>query len=104
MTHTDVHRGDPFSHPSGSSAGSEKLFCFFFLFKSFFVLVFLSIDRAPNSLWRVQKTFSSGPCSFSLKYFWFADTCRQAPVSNPLVTHGTVESPAKLFSNSFTIC
>src|SRR5437762_12069499 len=44
-----VHRGDPFSHPSGSSAGSEKLFCFSFLFKSFFVLVFL-FDRPSAQL------------------------------------------------------
>ena len=41
---------------------------FFFLYsKSFlvFVWVFLSINLAPNSLLRVQKTFSAGPCSFS---------------------------------------
>src|SRR5207249_4873023 len=28
-------------------------------------------DPAPNSLLRVQKTFSTGPRSFSLKEFWF---------------------------------
>src|SRR5882724_5959257 len=55
-------RGDPFSHPSGSGAPREV----FAFIKSFPSLSFPSL-AAPNPLWRVQKTFSSGPCSFSLK-------------------------------------
>ena len=31
----------------------------------------------------------------------FAGSCCQAPVSNPFLTHGTVESPAKLFFKHF---
>jgi hypothetical protein len=67
-----LHRGDPFSHPSGSSAGTEKALPFFFFsflyIKSFFVLVFsyLLPISAPIPLLRDQKTFSTGPRSFSL--------------------------------------
>jgi len=46
---TSQQRGDPFSHPSGSSAGSGKL-CRFSLSISFpvFVWVFLAINRSAH--------------------------------------------------------
>jgi hypothetical protein len=35
------------------------------------------------------------------KELWFASPCRQAPASNPYLTHGTVESPAKRLFQQF---
>ena len=66
--------GDPFSHPSGSSARPRKSSFFVFSYiKSFFVFVFsssfLRLTWAPASPCmheQGQKIFSAGPRSFSL--------------------------------------
>jgi len=45
----------------------------------------------------IQKTFSAGPCSFTTLELWFPGSARRAAGSNLLLTHDTVESPAKPF-------
>ena len=72
-----------------------KKLSLFLLLKASSSLSFLQLNRAPDPLLRVQKTFSAGPCSFSCGELWFRWL---APASNPFVTHGPVESPAKCFS------
>jgi hypothetical protein len=49
-------------------APDRRLFLFFSL-KA--VFLFPSFGPAPNSVFRVQKTFSAGPCSFSFQDQWF---------------------------------
>jgi hypothetical protein len=62
-----LHRGDPFSHPSGSSAENKKLFRVLssLYIKSFLVFVFFLPLTAPIPQQRDQKTFSTGSRSFS---------------------------------------
>jgi hypothetical protein len=56
---------------------------------------FLSL-AAPNPLWRVQKTFSSGPCSFSLPFRGSRTAVRVQPVFDS--RHGRITG--KTFSRS----
>ena len=48
----------------------------------------------PSRHRRDQKTFSAGPRSFNSKELWFPEACGLQE-SNPFLTRGTVESPAK---------
>jgi hypothetical protein len=62
--------------------------------KSFPSFLRLSCDRlsAPIPLQRDQKTFSTGPCSFSFKSFGFVVACHQAPNVQPVFDsrHGRI--------------
>jgi hypothetical protein len=95
-----LHRGDPFSHPSGSSAADEKAFLFFLLFlyiKSFFVFIFDSFPCAHPASGGTRKPSVPVRVHSVRESFGFADSRCQAPASNPFLTRDTVESPAKLF-------
>ena len=70
------HRGDPFSHPSGSSATTKQLFVWFFsLYYSFFVFVFLFsclfFRRPIPFLAGSRKLSVPGPRSFNTRELWF---------------------------------
>jgi hypothetical protein len=63
-----LNAGDPFSHPSGSSAVSPLAF---------------SLKASPSGPQSrasgIQKTFSAGPRSFSLSELWFARNASLRP-------------------------
>jgi hypothetical protein len=68
--------------------------------KSFpvFFFVFLAIDLARPSRSSGTRKRSVPVRVHSVdKSGGFAGSCRQAQAANPFLTHGTVESPAKLF-------
>ena len=93
-----LHRGDPFSHPSGSSAVDKNSSVLSFLYiKNFFVFVFLAIDLRPSRFSGTRKPSVPVRVHSVRESFGFTDSRCQAPASNPLLTRDTVESPAKPF-------
>ena len=102
-------RGDPFSHPSGSSAQiTKKPFCPVFVsfvhIKSFWVFVFscLSCDgqRAHPATAGPENVQCRSVFIQLIRVVVSSAPVARLPPSNPFLTHGTVESPAKLFSGS----
>src|SRR6266478_3769547 len=101
-----LHRGDPFSHPSGSSAQiTKKPFCPVFVsfvhIKSFWVFVFscLSCDgqRAHPATAGPENVQCRSVFIQLIRVVVSSAPVARLPPSNPFLTHGTVESPAKLF-------
>jgi hypothetical protein len=67
--------------------------------KSFpvFFFVFLAIDLVrPSRFSGTRKRSVPVRVHSVYKSFGFVVSCHQVPTSNPFLTHGTVESPAKL--------
>lgn len=105
-----MRRGDPFSHPSGSSVWSKpkKLFGFFVL--SFFSFIKRFLSLSFSSFFFRAHPATAGPENLQCR-FAFIRLVRalvstapvfRAPASNTLLTRDTVESPAKLFPSSST--
>ena len=80
------HGGDPFSHPSGSSAQELHL-------KSLRSGHPIPSPRDPENVQCRARVHSVA------KEFWFAPGPFAARASNPLLTHGSVESLSKAFSD-----
>jgi hypothetical protein len=75
----------------------------FLKLKSFpvFFFVFLAIDLVrPSRFSGTRKRSVPVRVHSVYKSFGFVVACYQVPTSNPFLTHGTVESPAKLSSSS----
>jgi hypothetical protein len=104
-------RGDPFSHPSGSSAQITKepfcpVFVCFLHIKSFWVFVFscLSCDgqRAHPATAGPETVQCRSVFIQLIRVVGSSAPVARRPPSNPFLTHVTVKSPAKLLSGSST--
>ncbi len=95
------HRGDPFSHPSGSSARTEKSSSASFFsslyIKNFFVFVVLAIDCAHPATARPENVQCRLAFIQLVRALVSPALICRAPASNTFLTRDTVESPAKLF-------
>jgi hypothetical protein len=111
--------GDPFSHPSGSSAVEpylnrrEPMPCGSGLSPARFVGTFRLLQRVPQSKPRLgvlrpipvvpgsRKLSVPGRVHSVQRVYGFLRRGKPSPKSNPFVTHGTVESSANLFYSCF---
>jgi len=86
--------GGPFSHPSGSSAQDSL----FFLLKACLCLSLCLLFPAPNPV-----VPSPENVQYRAVFIQFLESCgspgpvSRPPASNPCLTRGAVESPAKFF-------
>jgi len=94
-----LRRGDPFSHPSGSSAGNQESFSglLVLLLKASWSLSFLQLHLRPSHYCGTRKLSVPFRVHSLEKNFGFPKPFSSSE-SNPLLTHGAVESPANFFS------
>jgi len=98
LADSDLLRGgDPFSHPSGSSAPAFEFPFLKVLFSELFDPVADHWIRHPIPIPGSRKRSVPVRVHSVSKELWFAAASRPSASNLPL-THGTVESPAKLFS------